>query len=51
MRAPGEAVGMLATESAMDELAEKIGIDPVELIRRNDPNSALRRISLTLRAR
>ena len=38
MRAPGEAVGMLATESAMDELAEKIGIDPVELIRRNDPD-------------
>lgn len=37
MRAPGEAVSMLATESAMDELAEKIGIDPVELIRRNDP--------------
>ena len=38
VRAPGEAVGMLATECAMDELAEKIGIDPVELIRRNDPD-------------
>ena len=38
MRAPGEAVGMLATECAMDELAQEIGIDPVELIRRNDPD-------------
>ena len=37
MRAPGEAVGMLALEGAMDELAEKIGIDPIELRRRNEP--------------
>ncbi len=37
MRAPGEAVGMLALEGAMDELAETIGLDPVELRRRNDP--------------
>lgn len=29
MRAPGEAVGMLAFEIAMDELAEKLGKDPV----------------------
>lgn len=29
MRAPGEAVGMLALEVAMDELAEKLGKDPV----------------------
>ncbi len=36
MRAPGEAVGMLAIECAMDELAEKLGIDPVELRIRND---------------
>ncbi|THF84309.1 xanthine dehydrogenase family protein molybdopterin-binding subunit [Deinococcus sp. KSM4-11] len=36
MRAPGEAVGMLALEGAMDELAEKLGIDPVELRLRND---------------
>ncbi len=36
MRAPGEAVGMLALESAMDELAEKLGIDPIELRVRND---------------
>ena len=36
MRAPGEAVGMLALEIAMDELAEACGIDPVELRIRND---------------
>ena len=28
MRAPGEGSGMLALESAMDELAEAVGIDP-----------------------
>ena len=36
MRAPGEAPGQYALESALDELAEKLGIDPVELRRRND---------------
>ena len=36
MRAPGEAVGLLALECAMDELAEKLNIDPVELRIRND---------------
>ncbi len=36
MRAPGEAVGLLALECAMDELAEKLGIDPIELRIRND---------------
>ena len=36
MRAPGEAVGMLAIEGAMDELAEKLGLDPVELRLAND---------------
>ncbi|MFI0452101.1 xanthine dehydrogenase family protein molybdopterin-binding subunit [Actinomadura sp. 6N118] len=36
MRAPGEANGSFALESAMDELAEKLGIDPLELRRRND---------------
>ncbi|MGJ7564157.1 molybdopterin cofactor-binding domain-containing protein [Variovorax sp. GB1R11] len=36
-RAPGEAVGMLALEQAMDELAEKLGLDPIELRRRNEP--------------
>ena len=37
VRAPGEAVGMLALECAMDELANRIGIDPVELRLRNIP--------------
>ena len=36
MRAPGEAVGLLTLECAMDELAEKAGVDPVELRIRND---------------
>ncbi len=36
MRAPGEAVGLLALENAMDELAERIGMDPVELRVIND---------------
>ncbi|MBU3079480.1 xanthine dehydrogenase family protein molybdopterin-binding subunit, partial [Sphingomonas sp. XMGL2] len=37
VRAPGEAVGMLALECAMDELAIAVGIDPVELRLRNIP--------------
>ena len=36
MRAPGEATGMMALEIAMDELAEKLGMDPVELRVVND---------------
>jgi xanthine dehydrogenase YagR molybdenum-binding subunit len=36
MRAPGEAVGLFALECAMDELAEKLNVDPVELRIRND---------------
>lgn len=36
MRAPGEAPGMMALEIAMDELAEKLGMDPVELRVLND---------------
>ena len=35
MRAPGEAPGTFALESAMDELAVKLGMDPVELRVRN----------------
>ncbi|MFE7579391.1 xanthine dehydrogenase family protein molybdopterin-binding subunit [Streptomyces sp. NPDC057521] len=37
MRAPGEAPGMYALESAMDELAAELGVDPVDLRLRNDP--------------
>lgn len=36
MRAPGEAPGMMALEVAMDEMAEKLGMDPVEFRIRND---------------
>ncbi len=36
MRAPGEAPGMMALEIAMDELAEKLGMDPVALRVSND---------------
>ncbi|UUN25258.1 xanthine dehydrogenase family protein molybdopterin-binding subunit [Streptomyces sp. FIT100] len=37
VRAPGEAPGMLAVESAMDELAHALVLDPVELRIRNEP--------------
>jgi xanthine dehydrogenase YagR molybdenum-binding subunit len=37
MRAPGEAVGLLALEIAMDELAERLELDPIELRLRNEP--------------
>lgn len=36
MRAPGEAPGLMALEIAMDEMAEKLGLDPVELRVIND---------------
>jgi CO/xanthine dehydrogenase Mo-binding subunit len=38
MRAPGEASGMMALEIAMDEMAERLSIDPIEF-----------RIQMTLR--
>ncbi|MFJ9780175.1 xanthine dehydrogenase family protein molybdopterin-binding subunit [Amycolatopsis sp. NPDC101161] len=37
MRAPGECPGMFGPEVAMDELAYELGIDPVELRVRNEP--------------
>ncbi|MFF8595621.1 xanthine dehydrogenase family protein molybdopterin-binding subunit [Streptomyces sp. NPDC015220] len=37
MRAPGEAPGSFALESALDELAEKCRLDPIELRLRNEP--------------
>ncbi|KMS88853.1 xanthine dehydrogenase [Streptomyces regensis] len=37
MRAPGESPGMYALESAMDELADALRVDPVELRARNEP--------------
>ncbi|WP_317932262.1 xanthine dehydrogenase family protein molybdopterin-binding subunit [Streptomyces cellostaticus] len=38
MRAPGEAPGMYALESAVDELAHALAMDPVELRIRNEPD-------------
>jgi xanthine dehydrogenase YagR molybdenum-binding subunit len=37
MRAPGESVGTFALESAIDELAHEMGIDPIELRQRWEP--------------
>ena len=36
MRAPGEASGMMALEIAIDEMAEKLGMDPIEFRILND---------------
>jgi xanthine dehydrogenase YagR molybdenum-binding subunit len=36
MRAPGEAPGMMALEIAMDEMAERLKLDPIEFRSRND---------------
>ncbi len=36
MRAPGEAPGLMALEIAMDEMAEKLGLDPVQFRIIND---------------
>src|SRR3712207_4567396 len=49
MRAPGEAPGMMALEIAMDEMAEKLGLDPVDFRILNDtqvdPEKSERRFS------
>ncbi|MDW6020396.1 xanthine dehydrogenase family protein molybdopterin-binding subunit [Mesorhizobium sp. BAC0120] len=37
MRGPGEASGVFALESALDELSYALDIDPIELRRRNEP--------------
>ena len=50
MRAPGEAPGLMALEIAMDEMAEKLGMDPVAFRILNDtqvvPESPERRFSV-----
>ncbi|MEV1115910.1 xanthine dehydrogenase family protein molybdopterin-binding subunit [Actinosynnema sp. NPDC049800] len=38
MRAPGAAIGSFALESAIDELAYELDVDPVELRMRNEPD-------------
>ncbi|MBK1623437.1 xanthine dehydrogenase family protein molybdopterin-binding subunit [Afifella marina] len=40
VRAPGEAVGMLSLESAMDELAIRLDLDPIEFRKLNEPEVA-----------
>ena len=37
MRAPGEAVGTVGLECAIDELAHALGMDPIDLRIRNEP--------------
>ena len=37
MRAPGEAIGLLALEQAIDELAVKLNMDPIALRLKNEP--------------
>jgi xanthine dehydrogenase YagR molybdenum-binding subunit len=53
MRAPGESTGSFALESAMDELAAALGMDPVELRLKNyaeqDPESGKAWSSKSLR--
>jgi xanthine dehydrogenase YagR molybdenum-binding subunit len=36
MRAPGEAPGMMALEIAVDEMAERLNLHPIEFRARND---------------
>lgn len=54
MRAPGEASGVFALESAVDEMAEKLNMDPLALRLKNyaetDPNKNLPFSSKSLRA-
>jgi xanthine dehydrogenase YagR molybdenum-binding subunit len=38
MRAPGESIGTFALECAIDELAHQLGMDPIELRIRNEPD-------------
>ncbi|MFJ4675537.1 xanthine dehydrogenase family protein molybdopterin-binding subunit [Kitasatospora sp. NPDC088783] len=39
MRAPGVCPGMFGPEVALDELAERLGLDPIELRIRNEPGT------------
>jgi xanthine dehydrogenase YagR molybdenum-binding subunit len=40
MRAPGESTGSFALESAVDQLAHDLGVDPLELRLRNEPETS-----------
>ncbi|RBM10679.1 carbon monoxide dehydrogenase [Prauserella sp. PE36] len=37
MRAPGDSIGTFALEASIDELAYELGMDPIELRMRNEP--------------
>jgi xanthine dehydrogenase YagR molybdenum-binding subunit len=50
LRAPGHPQGAFALESAVDELAEKLGLDPLELRRKNE-SSPVRREQLEIGAK
>ena len=39
LRAPGEAIGSFVLESAMDELAYELAMDPIDLRMRNEPKT------------
>ena len=39
MRAPGESIGTFAVESAIDALSYELGIDPIDLRLRNEPET------------
>ena len=43
MRAPGHPVASVGMEGALDDLAAKLGIDPVEIRLKNDPSEIRRR--------
>ncbi|GAB4185725.1 MAG: xanthine dehydrogenase family protein molybdopterin-binding subunit [Phycisphaeraceae bacterium] len=47
MRAPGHPQGMFAVELMMDELAEKLGIDPLQFRINNDPHATRRQMLKT----
>ena len=38
MRAPGESIGTFTLESTIDELAHRVGLDPIEFRMRNEPD-------------
>ena len=51
-RGPGETLGVFTLETAMDELAHELGIDPVELrLRNHTPDGPAREPVVERRAR
>lgn len=51
MRAPGEAIGLLSLEQAIDELAIRLDMDPIELRLKNEPKQdPEKKVSFSTRA-